>query len=203
MNQEIIVALLSPILPTIVLVLGGQILINRYAITQKSKEQEIELMRSIREKQYESIQILYRLFATFMGLYRNINQLDLTDTKERGRLLQEAITAESEVDALILRIGCEFSYGSDPNLSTMLGHLRQAVQLWRESLIQEKRLPFSSSNQHDYIRFKASFAATGAFLISHIYTHFGPIDIHMDDAKRLLTDAFDNRFEYESYHRSR
>lgn len=59
----------------------------------------------------------------------------LKDEKTRMELLTKAIDSEAEVDALIIRIGCEF--GSLPEidkdyLKTLLRHLRQSVQLWRD-----------------------------------------------------------------------
>lgn len=99
MTNDQIVSIITSILPTIVLVIGGQFLLNRYEISRKSKEQEIELIRTVREKQYAAVESLYSSFAKFMALYRFINDrnTDLGNPKIRDELLQKAIQAESEM----------------------------------------------------------------------------------------------------------
>ena len=202
MTNDQIVSIITSILPTIILVIGGQFLLNRYEISRKSKEQEIELIRTVREKQYAAVESLYASFAKFMALYRIINDhnTDLENPKTRDDLLQKAIQAESEIDALILRIGCEFAQqDTEQILETLLGHLRQSVQLWRESIQSGDKLPFWSSRQKDYVRFKETFAATAAFMVHQIQNRLEPPKMRMDETKLFLLNSFSNKYEFEKY----
>jgi hypothetical protein len=202
MTTDQIVSIVTSILPTIILVVGGQFLLNRYEIIRKSKEQEIELVRSVREKQYAAVESLYGSFAKFMALYRLINDknTNLENQKIRDELLQKAIQAESEIDALILRIGCEFAqHDTEQVLESLLGHLRQSVQLWRESIRSGEKLPFWSSEQEDYVRFKETFAATAAFMVHQIQNRLEPPKMRMDETKSILMNAFSNKYEFEKY----
>src|SRR3990170_4298032 len=99
-----------------VVVVGGQILISRYAIQRKKREQAIELARFIKERQYDALEKLYRLFGIFMQLYREINASDtnLSDPQTRNTFFLRAAAAEAEIDATILRIGSEFAIGEKP-----------------------------------------------------------------------------------------
>ena len=63
MNAQDIIKLLVPVLPTIILILGGQWILNRYWVERSRKEKELDLIRTVREKQYATITNLYQLFA--------------------------------------------------------------------------------------------------------------------------------------------
>jgi hypothetical protein len=190
-------ALLQAFVYLVVAVVGGQILISRYAIQRKQREQEIELARFIKERQYEALEQVYRLFGTFMQLYREINarDTDLIDPQTRKAFFVRAAEAEAAIDATILRIGSEFATGKTGDLETLLGNLRQGVQLWRETVREGEKLPFTHSDQADYMRFKQCFARTAAYLASSIYESLAPVKVKMDEAGQLLTGAFSNKFE--------
>ncbi len=196
-----IITLLTPIIPILFLILGGQFLLNQYEARKKNKEQQIELLRAIREKQYAAVEALYHLFSLFMALYREINSptTDLSDAEIRKGLLKRAIEAEAEVDALILRIGCEFAHASTTELEDLLGHLRQSVHLWRQALEQAQKLPFSSSGQPDYVRFKETFARTAAFMVEHIHQQRELSKLQQKQAASLLIDVFSNKYEFAHY----
>jgi len=201
MTSDNIIALITAVLPTIILVLGGQYLLNRYEVARKMKEQEIELIRAVREKQYEAVESLYSSFAKFMALYRTMNDpyIDLKDSATRQSLFLQAVEAEAQVDALILRIGCEFPDDEFDQLEYLLGHLRQSVQLWRECIQSGTRLPFYSSDEPPYIRFKETFANTAAYLVHHIHNKLEPVNMRMNETRILLTGAFSNKYEQEVY----
>lgn len=82
---------------------------------KKKQETEIDLINTIRKQQYETLSKFYSLFATFMALYRLINSdfTNLSDNTAKKEIFLSIIKAESEIDALILKIGCEFSDGND------------------------------------------------------------------------------------------
>lgn len=201
MTSDQIITLITSILPTMILLFGGQVLLNFYALSQKTKEQEIELIRSVREKQYEAVEALYHSFSVLMAVYRKANSpsTDLDDIEQRRKLLEEAIQVESEIDGLILRIGCEFTQQSTAELERLLGHLRQAVQMWRERIQAGERLPFSSSNQEAYVKFKETFAATASFMVSRIQNSLEPPRMRMEEATKLLIRVFSNKYEIEEY----
>lgn len=201
-EQQFVTSIVTAILPTIILIIGGQFILNRYELSRKAKEQEIELMRSMREKQYTAVEALYASFAKFMALFRLINDqnTDLENQKTRSELLEKIVQAESEIDALILRIGCEFAQkNTEKDLENLLGNLRQSVQLWRESVQSGKQLPFWSSQQDDYVRFKATFAASAAFMVHQIQNGLEPPKMRMEETKSFLLNAFSNKYEFERY----
>lgn len=60
------------------------------------------------------------------------------------------------MDALLLKIACEFADGPAERLEYILGHLRQAVQFWREQLEKGEHLPFIYASTYSYfVRFSA------------------------------------------------
>lgn len=182
--------------------LGGRWLLNFYDLRKTRREQEIEFVRFIRQKQYEAVQELYHLFSRFMALYRIINskETDLDDDKTRRSLFQAASEAESAIDATVLRIGCEFTHENRKLLEPLLGNLRQSVQIWRESVREQKKLPFTYSEQKDYERFKTSFAKTTAYMVSKIYRRLSAEEVQMEEAQNLLLEAFSNKYEEHGAH---
>ena len=180
------------------IIIGGQWILNRYETRRKVKEQEVKLVSSIRAQQYRAVESLYRLFAKFMELYRALDSpnTDLSAPDTQRNLLTQAIEAEAEIDALILRVGCEFVQGPKAELEPILGNLRQSVQLWRETIQKGKRLPFTYSEQEDYVRFKEAFAGTAAFMVHQIHNRLEPPTMRMEESKSLLLGAFSNKYEW-------
>lgn len=205
MPPEIIASLISAILPTMLLIFGGQFLINRFEVARKGKEQEIELIRSVREKQYEAVEQLYALFGRYMVLYRiseDLKSADVTNDKNREILLEKVIQAESDLDALILRIGCEFTDSSglkDSQLGYLLGSLRQSVKFWKEQFRHRQAVIFTCSWQLEYVQFKETFADTAAYLVDHIHHKIEPRHMEPQQARKIIIDAFDNSHEGQGY----
>jgi hypothetical protein len=185
-----IVAIIAALLPAIFTVIGGQAILIRY---RKSKEQEIELIRAVRERQYEAVQTLYTLFGQYMALYREINRSNISDPQVREDIMKRVIQSESEVDALLLKIACEFadeSAESTRKLEHILGHLRQSVQFWREQLDQGEKLPFRYASTYEYVRFKETFAETAAFMVHYIHQKLEPNRMQQKQAADLLINVF-------------
>src|SRR5262245_4389995 len=90
-SQSIVIALINYDVPTAILVIRSSYLLNLYEIAKKKSEQEVELARFIRERQYLALAELYAFFAEFMRLYRVINSADtkLDDDTTRVTLLKE------------------------------------------------------------------------------------------------------------------
>jgi hypothetical protein len=204
--QELMKAAVAGLLPTAALILGGRYFLDRYdlrkkklenelELERKQREQSLELARFVRQQQYEALQELYSLFSEFVRLYRIINSghVDLQSETVRHDLLKEIASAEGHVDAAILRVASEFTHHNSDQLARYLADLRQAVQLWRESVREGNELPFYSSGQLDYMRFKQSFVSTCTYLASVIYQRIEPVVV--DEAVSLLTEVFDNRHE--------
>jgi len=196
---EIIIKLLTPLLPIILLLIGGQKLLNNYSIQKKKRESEIELISAIRKEQYETLDELYRLFAKFMKLYRQINSplRELENLESRKEIFNEIVEAESSIDAIILKIGCEFAKEGDnqDELEAMLGNLRQSVQIWRESIVNSNKLPFTISTQEDYLRFKSAFSSVSAFLINRLHQNIEPHKAKMKRVEEILVGAFHHKHE--------
>jgi hypothetical protein len=159
------------------------------------------LARAIREQQYQAVSSLYNNFGLLMGLYREINNSPTypNDKTEWLSLLKRANEIEAMMDALLLRISCEFVTGSEDGLESMLGHMRQAVQTWRETIEDKKKLPFKYSHQKDYERFKETFAGVAAFMVHRIHYGLTPPKMRMDEAKSLLASIFSNKYEHLEY----
>jgi hypothetical protein len=211
MTEEQIIRLVIPLLPTLILILGGQVVLNLYARQKSRREKELELLRAMRENQYSIIQDLYSTFAQFMKLYRltapKTNITNLEDRDTRGRLLEQAIEAESRIDALIIRAGVEFGAdGEDKDkgrqLSALLGNLRQSVQVWRESFRQGNTLPFNRADQEDYLRFKQCFVYTACFLTQRYFSQLEKPRINQRMAWSIVLDAFANKYEVKEKYRS-
>jgi hypothetical protein len=199
---ELLIELLKPAIPVAILLLGGRWLLNVYDLRKTKREQEIALVRFIRQKQYEAVEELYGLFGRFMELYRLVNSPDteLDNDETRLSLCKTASEAESAIDAAILRIGCEFTHDNPELLEPLLGNLRQSVQIWRESIREHKKLPFTYSSQKDYERFKTSFAKTAAYMVTKIYGRLTPEEVKMEEAQNLLLEAFSNKYEEHGAH---
>ena len=222
--QELVKAAVGGAVPTVALVFGGRWLLDKYdlrkkqreqeleffaaqrlqesEISRKRREQEVELVRFVRQRQYEALQELYSLFAEYMSLYRRINsgKMDLGDRTIQVNLLKEIAVAEGRIDGAILRIASEFTHHDSAKLSDFLANLRQSVQLWRESVGKGEKLPFHSSGQNDYIRFKMAFARTCTYLASLIYGRLEPSAVVVDQAAAVLSEVFDNRHEWHGPH---
>lgn len=195
--QDLIRISVQAAIPTVMLVGGGHWILNRYDIARKKREQQIELARFVRERQYEALQELYELFAQFMLLYRAINsgETDLSDAVIRQEILEDCVSAESRVDAAILRIASEFTHNNRETLESFLANLRQSVQLWREQVRDGKKLPFTYSEQQDYMRFKGAFSNTTTYLASQIYQRLDPAEVALEESKKLLFDIYSNKWE--------
>jgi len=199
---KILDALIRSLVPPLFLIIGGQFLLDRYAIRRKKKEAEIELIKKTREEKYLIIHELYALFAEFMRLYRKINSpyTSLQNQESQASLFEEIIKAESHVDAIILKIGCEFTDETDDSgeLDQILGRLRQSVQLWRETIVRGEKLPFFSSQEKNYLKFKIAFSQVSAFMINKIHGQLEPPNVQMERVSETLLSAFDNKHEYDS-----
>lgn len=203
METEIIIEVIKAVIPILVLLIGGQFLLDKYALRRKKKEAEIELLKKTREEKYAIIHQLYNLFGNFMKLYRKINSplVDLQNLDIRRELFNEVIISEAEIDAIILKIGCEFIDENDDKefVEGMLGNLRQSVQLWREKVKNAEKLPFNRSNQEDYMRFKTAFSFISAYMINKIHGQLETPKIKMKRVEETLVGAFDNKYEKWNY----
>lgn len=223
--QELIKAAVGGAVPTVALVFGGRYLLDKYDIrkkqreqdlevaakerlqeselSRKRREQEIELVRFVRQRQYEALQELYALFAQYMFFYRLINSghIDLKDAASRLKLLEQISMSEGRIDATILRIASEFTHNNTAQLGGYLANLRQSVQIWRERVCDGHDLPFYSSGQHDYMRFKTAFTQTCTYLASLIYQRLEPTSVVVEQATDVLAGVFDNKHEWHGPHR--
>lgn len=198
--MDILSDIITAAVPVLILLFGGRRILNIYDVRKTKREQEIELSRFIREQQYSAIQELYGLFGRFMLLYRLVNSpdTDLNDDETRRTLYKASSEAESGVEAVILRIGCEFTHDNRERLEPLLGDLRQSVQIWRESIRAHEKLPFDKDTQQDYLDFKTGFAKTTAYMVSKVYGNLTPEEVQMEEAQNLLIEAFSNKYEKPS-----
>lgn len=201
MSHALLIELLKAVLPTLLLLVGGQWLLGRYDLVKKRAEQEIELARTIRTKQYELSFEIFQRFAELMALFREINtSVNYPNDKvELNNFLKRAIASEAQVDALILRISCEYGAESEEELEALLGHMRQSTQLWRESIRKGERLPFKDSHQADYLRFKETFGAVAALVIQRIHNNKVVPAAHTKKVRDLLVKVFSNKYENATY----
>jgi len=201
-TQELIKTVVGGAVPVAIAALGGQWLLNRYELDRKRRESRLEFARFVRERQYESLVQLYDLFSRFMSLYRLINSedIDLDNAEVRQDLLRKCVEAEAGIDAVILRVASEFTNEYQASLAQSLGNLRQSVQIWRERVSESKRLPFISSDQEDYVRFKTAFAQVATYLSASIFGSLEPLPVRFEAAQTLVLDAFSNKWERYGYH---
>jgi len=199
--MDITIELLKPILPMIILLVGGKWLLIRYELEQKLREQQLELSRAIREQQYIAVTAIYEAFSELMELYRLVNGSSSypDDIDEYKALLKRASAIDAKVDSLILQISCEFIASENSALEDLLGHMRQSVQLWRESIKNKKKLPFSDSHQGDYTKFKETFSAVASYMVHRIHTGLEPPEMRLSEARNLVMNVFSNKYETEPY----
>ena len=88
MTETNMVVLIAALIPTIILILGGQYILNIYAARLSEKEAMIDLSKSIRLEQYKALNELYCLFGKFMELYRTINFVKFESEKERYHIFK-------------------------------------------------------------------------------------------------------------------
>ena len=205
--RYIVVPILAPISAAIIVVFGGRFFLKEYEERQKQKEQEVALLRSVREQQYKAVELLYDLFSQFMALYREMSNFvapaSATNLSkdELNELLKRAIKAETQLDALIVRIVCEFVNKPNEDHAYLLGHLRQSAQSWRETIREGKMVHFGSTKDPEYVRFKTTFTQTAAFMVHHIHEHLErPPTMDNKQAANLLIKIFYAReYKLDSY----
>jgi hypothetical protein len=197
--EDIIIELVSSILPTILLLLGGQFILNKYDLSKKKRETEIELLKKIREEKYKVIGKVYSSFSDFMRLYREINSpfCDLKNIDTKNLLFNEIIKCESKIEGLVLEISCEFfdEHDDEEKIEYMLGNFRQSIQIWREKVINSEALPFNRSFQDDYVRFKKSFAAVASFMVAKVHGQMEKPETKIENVQALILGSFDNKYE--------
>jgi hypothetical protein len=199
--MDIFIELLKPILPTILLLVGGKWILIKYELEKKKREQSIELLKAVREQQYQAVTELYTSFSELMRIHRSMKTSNSypNDEEEYKELLSSSIQVEAKIDALILKISCEFVSESNPTLEHLLGHMRQAVQLWRETIKNKKQLPFNDSHQDDYTKFKETFSAVAAYMVHRIHTGLDAPQIRLSEARNVVMNVFSNKYELEKY----
>ena len=191
---NLIIELISPLLPVLFLLIGGQHILNLYALRQKEREASIALVMRIRNEQYKTLEEVYGVFGKFMQLFRILNS---PDKEKRNGLFIEITQAEAQIDSLILKIGSEFVNETDnvSEIEIMLGELRQSVHIWRESYVNNTKLPFNISSQEDYMRFKISFARVSSFMSNRIRERIQIDNITLITSEKLLVGSFDRKHE--------
>lgn len=132
-----------------------------------------------------------------MFLYRKINFVKIESSEERYKVFNEIIEAECQVDSLILKIASEFVYAKDDKkeVDQILGNLRQSVHIWRESFANKKKLPFSISDQEDYMRFKQAFARAATFMANKINSELDLEQVKIETSQEVICNAFDKKHE--------
>lgn len=55
--RYIVIPILAPIIPTLLLIFSGRLFLKRFEEKQRRKEQEVELLRSVREQQYKAVEL--------------------------------------------------------------------------------------------------------------------------------------------------
>jgi hypothetical protein len=179
-----------------VVVVGGQLLIGLYSLQRKKREQKIELARFIKEKQYVALQEMYKVFAAFMGLSREINadHTNLDDPETRTLLFDRIVQTEADMDAAILRIVSEFSGGDSSHRDSLeiadkLNLFRQIGQRWREHVHRGEKFSHNQALHHQLLIDSIGLVST--YLAEAIFENMEPIRVNRRLAGDCIVKAFD------------
>lgn len=134
----------------------GQRLSARWNLRQKQRERDLA--------NAQEFHLLYGEFFAIWKLWncyiRDIGQ-DALPGASRWNLLDRACIAEGKMEATLVRVACERQLTSDHIV--MLGRFRQLYQRLRETIRDNEPLNWLSSEDPEYVEFKA--CASGAALL--------------------------------------
>jgi hypothetical protein len=118
-----------------------------------------------RELQLASLQQFYLAYGEFFAVWKLWNRLERkapTFDDRRWELWKRAATAESTVEATLVKLSLEIDL--DENDINNLGRFRQAFQQLRESIRDNVILPWPSGDCPEYRTFKALSVVVAALL---------------------------------------
>ncbi len=137
-----------------------------------------------RELQLAATQQFYAAYGEFFVVWKLWNRLDRDEPafqERRWELHKRAAAAESIVEGLLVKLSSELCLTEDQICH--LGCFRQAFQLLREVIREDQILPWTSSEQAEYKRFK-ELAVKMAGLLASDWPKQGPN--HEQAASQLL-----------------
>jgi hypothetical protein len=140
-----------------------------------------------READLAAAKIFYGLYGEFFAIWKLWNKLESTAPEERRwDLHNRAAVAEGNVEALIVQIASERTL-TETQIET-LGMFRQAYQSLRETIRENKKLDWGSSEHPQYQEFKKRAIETVAILA----------DLKPKNSEQLLritaNEPFEERF---------
>ncbi len=182
--QEIVKALFSFASAFLILVftwLFGQRLSYQWNVRQKRRE--FQLM---------ALQQFYVAYGEFFAVWKLWNRLEAGSAafdERRWELHKRAAAAEAIVESTLVKLSSELHL--EPNQLDDLGCFRQAFQQLRQSIRENRKLPWMSSEDAPYRKFK-----TLAIRVAGILGGDWPVaPMFSDKASDQLLTVTSNRFE--------
>jgi len=154
----------------------GQRLATYWAIQQKRKELELAAANNF-----------YRQYGEFFAIWKlwNYAREEKQQTDRRAELLNRAATMEAGLEAGFVRVTSERKLTT--NECRDLGALRQRFQFLRESIRDDKKIPWHGSNNSEYLDFKRLATRFGNLLASDSSSSV-PTAQEAADAFKSITD---------------
>ena len=118
-----------------------------------------------REIQLSSSQQFYSAYGEFFAVWKLWNCLDRsspTFDDRRWELHQRAATAEATIEGTLVKLSSELNLNEEQIVT--LGRFRQAFQQLRQSIREDRQLPWPSSEHAAYRSFKILAVETAILL---------------------------------------
>jgi hypothetical protein len=182
--HELIRAFFSSMSAIVVLAFSwfiGQRLSYEWAVRQKT-----------REFQLSALQQFYVAYGEFFAVWKLWNRLDINDADRRDRkweLHKRAAAAEAIIEATLVKLSSELAM--DDETVKNLGCFRQAFQQLRQSIRQNRTLPWHDSDDPAYVTFKTLAIRVSALLRANWLKN----SVTPEKARNQLLAITSNQFE--------
>jgi hypothetical protein len=158
--------------------------------------QRLTFLWNLRQKQRESdlatAQNFHTLYGEFFAIWKRWNHSfrpETGDATTRPDLFVRACAAEGAIESLFVRLAA--TRDLPPQDVTTLAKFRQAYQTLRETISNQHKLPWDSSEHPEYVAFKRLATAVTLILVSD--TASDPAIL--DRRAKTLYDITSNEYE--------
>jgi hypothetical protein len=175
---NVVVPLLSPLSAFLVAWFAGHRLSTEWSLRQKRRESAMVLAAQF-----------FSLYGKFFGLWKEWNRTFPGTSERCAELYARASENEGELEALLVSLAAQRTLGSEEQ--EILGTFRQLYQTVRNSIKKPSKVPWESSDDENYVRFK-TYAVKVAHLIMSPRTLDEP---ELSGAQFALLEVTSNRWE--------
>jgi hypothetical protein len=176
--DEFFKAAIGPVVAALLAWLVGNWLAARWVFWQKRREIALNAARDF-----------YKAYGEFFAVGRlwaySLNQLkEACPSDNRWQLLQRAVAAEAQLEALLIQVAAERSLSKEEREDA--SKLRQAFQSLRQAIRDGYAMAWRGANDPHYVALKA-LSCRVSHLISSTHPRIGPDHIEAWSALRDVT----------------